>query len=169
MNASIRRLLAAIGVLGTLVLAGGVGFFILGHGRWTLLDCLYMTVITLSTVGFAELSNMGQVPGARGLTVLLIVSGVGALAYVQGNLTALLVEGVIGTAWRRNRMNKQIASLSGHIVVAGCGATSAAMPRGLPVALIGIPFTRGAAGPPPPPGLLAKARQAPGEMPAPLE
>jgi voltage-gated potassium channel len=80
-------------------------------------------VITLSTVGFAELGHMSDVPGARALTVGLIVSGVGALAYVQGNLTALLVEGAIGNAWRRNRMRKQISVQSGHIVVAGCGST----------------------------------------------
>ena len=123
MNASIRRLLAALGVLLSLTLVGAAGFWTLGHGRWTFGDCLYMTVITLSTVGFAELGHMADVPGARVLTVGLIVSGVGALAYVQGNLTALLVEGAIGNAWRRNRMRKQISVQSGHIVVAGCGST----------------------------------------------
>ncbi len=123
MNASIRRLLAALGVLLTLTLLGATGFWTLGHGRWTFGDCLYMTVITLSTVGFAELGHMSEVPGARQLTVVMIISGVGALAYVQGNLTALLVEGAIGNAWRRNRMRRQIAEQSGHIVVAGAGST----------------------------------------------
>jgi voltage-gated potassium channel len=66
---------------------------------------------------------MHEVPGARPLTVALILSGVGTIAYVQGNVTALLVEGVIGQALRRNRMRKAIASLSGHIVVAGSGST----------------------------------------------
>ncbi len=123
MNALLRRMLAAWGVLVALVFLGSVGFFLLGHGRWKFFECVYMTVITLSTVGFGELSHMGEVPGARALTVGLIVSGVGALAYFQGNLTALLVEGVIGQALRRNRMRKQIAALSGHIVVAGAGST----------------------------------------------
>ncbi len=82
-----------------------------------------MTVITLSTVGFGELSQMHEVPGARPLTIALIVSGVGALAYVQGNLTALLVEGVIGQVLRRNRMRNAIAKLSRHVVVAGAGST----------------------------------------------
>ena len=123
MNALIRRMLAALVVLISLVFLGSTGFFLLGHGRWKFFECVYMTVITLSTVGFGELSHMGEVPGARVLTISLIVSGVGALAYVQGNLTALLVEGVIGQALRRNRMRKQIASLTGHIVVAGAGST----------------------------------------------
>jgi voltage-gated potassium channel len=123
MNPAIRRLFYAVGVLTTLVCAGSTGFWILGHGRWRFGDCVYMTVITLSTVGFGELSKMHEVPGARGLTIALIVSGVGALAYVQGNLTALLVEGAIGQAFRRNRMRKAIEAQSGHIVVAGAGST----------------------------------------------
>src|ERR1700746_3520772 len=116
MNALIRRLFIAVGVLVTLVFVGATGFFALGHGRWAFFECVYMTIITLSTVGFGELSHMREVTGARALTIMLIVSGVGALAYVQGNLTALLVEGVIGQALRRNRMRKQIAALNGHIV-----------------------------------------------------
>jgi voltage-gated potassium channel len=122
-NASLRRLVAAVAVLLSLVAVGTVGFWRLGHGRWTPGECAYMTIITLSTVGFAELGNMHEVPGARALTVALIVSGVGALAYVQGNLTALLVEGVIGQAFRRNRMKRMIEGLSGHVVVAGAGGT----------------------------------------------
>ena len=83
-----------------------------------------MTVITLSTVGFAELNDMAKVPGARGLTPWRSSSAEWAtLAYVQGNVTALLVEGVIGQAFRRNRMRKAIDALNGHIVVAGTGST----------------------------------------------
>jgi voltage-gated potassium channel len=100
-----------------------MGFYVLGNGRWELSECAYMTVITLSTVGFGELSQMHEVPGARPLTIVLIISGVGALAYVQGNLTALLVEGVIGQAWRRNRMRKAIEAMEGHVVVCGAGST----------------------------------------------
>ncbi|HWL86917.1 MAG TPA: potassium channel protein [Polyangiaceae bacterium] len=123
MHASIRRLLIALGFFLCLVFGGAAGYFVLGHGRWGFGECLYMTIITLSTVGFGELNQMADVEGARGLTVVLIVSGIGALAYVQGNLTALLVEGAIGQALRRNRMRKRIDSLHGHIVVAGAGAT----------------------------------------------
>ena len=123
MNASLRRLLVAVSVMASLVALGTVGFFALGHGRWTLGDTLFMTVITLSTVGFGELSNMGEVPGARALTMGLIVSGIGVLAYVQGNLTALLVEGVIGQVWRKRRMKAAIESIKDNVVVAGAGAT----------------------------------------------
>lgn len=123
MDVLLRRLIGAVAVVLVLVLVGAVGFYYLGHGRWAFADCVYMTVITLSTVGFGELSQMHEVRGARPLTIGLIVSGVGALAYVQANVTALLVEGVIGHALRRNRMNKAIANTSGHVIVAGAGST----------------------------------------------
>lgn len=122
-NASVRRLIAAVGVFAMLVAIGTVGYFVLGDGRWSFADCAYMTVITISTVGFFELGHMRDVPGARALTVGLIIGGVGVLAYMQSNLTALLVEGVIGQALRRRRMHREIEKLSGHIVVAGAGGT----------------------------------------------
>jgi voltage-gated potassium channel len=122
-NGSLRRLVVALLVLFTLEAVGSAGFWLLGHGRWGVAECAYMTVITLSTVGFGELSQMHEVPGARALTIGLIVTGLGALAYLQGNLTALLVEGVIGQVLRRNRMRKAIATLRGHVVIAGAGST----------------------------------------------
>jgi voltage-gated potassium channel len=122
-NASLRRLFLAVGVFVALLAIGSGGYFVLGHGRWRLADCAYMTIITISTVGFFELREMSNVPGARALTVSLIVSGVGVLAYTQSNLTALFVEGVIGQALRRKRMQRDIAKLSDHIVVAGAGST----------------------------------------------
>jgi voltage-gated potassium channel len=123
LNASVRRLIVAVGVFAMLVAIGTVGYFVLGDGRWSFADCAYMTVITISTVGFFELGHMRDVPGARALTVGLIIGGVGVLAYMQSNLTALLVEGVIGQALRRRRMHKEIEKLSGHVVVAGAGGT----------------------------------------------
>ncbi len=122
-NKSVKRLAYAAVLLIGLVLVGSGGYYALGGGRWSFSECLYMTVITLSTVGFGELARMGEVPGARTLTIMLIVGGVGTLAYVQANVTAVLVEGAIGQALRRNRMRKKIEALSGHIVVAGSGST----------------------------------------------
>jgi len=122
-SASLRRLAAAVAGFAVLVAIGTVGYWALGAGRWRPSDCVYMTIITISTVGFYELREMDGTPGARPLTVGLIISGVGVLAYMQSNLTALLVEKTIGLALRRRRMQKAIAKLSGHVVVAGAGGT----------------------------------------------
>ena len=118
-----RRLIVAFGLFGLLVVLGSLALFILGHGRWAFSECLYMAIISITTVGFGELSQMHEVAGARFTTAALIILGLGTIAYFQSNLTALLIEGVIGLALRRNRMRKQITSLSQHVIVAGAGST----------------------------------------------
>lgn len=120
---SIRRLLVALLIFATMVLVGGCGYYVLGHQRWSFFECIYMTVITIFTVGFGELPHMHEVRFARAFTTILIVGGVGTMTYVQGSLTAILVEGAIGKAFRRTRMRKAIEALKGHVVVAGAGST----------------------------------------------
>jgi voltage-gated potassium channel len=119
----LHRLLQSLLLLAAVVLAGGVGYYVLGHGRWGLSQSIYMSIITVSTVGFEELPGFEHVRGTRELTAVVIVFGIGAVAYFQSTLTALLVEGALGHAWRRNRMKKQIEKLSHHVVVAGLGST----------------------------------------------
>ncbi len=110
-------------MLFTALLGGGAGYWFLGHGRWHYAECVYMTTITLTTVGFGELPHMADVPGARFLTGIIAAFGVSVVAYAQGNVTALVIEGAFGEALRRRRMEKSIAALRGHVVVAGAGST----------------------------------------------
>jgi voltage-gated potassium channel len=123
LDTTLQRMLAAIAAMAILAVTGGVAYYLLGRGVWTFSDCIYMAIITISTVGFAELNRMGDVHGARPVTIALIVSGIGVIAYFQANLTALLVEGTIGQVLRRNRMRKNIIGLRDHVVVAGAGST----------------------------------------------
>ncbi len=125
MRAEIGRQLAAAGISLLLVAAVGAGgYHVLGAGRWGWGDCLYMTIITLSTVGFGEvLPDMGAVPGARGWTLTLILLGSGTLLFFVSSLTAFIVEGDIQGVLRRRRMQKAIDQLKGHFIVVGVGAT----------------------------------------------
>jgi voltage-gated potassium channel len=83
-----------------------------------------MTIVTLSTVGFAEtLPNMDQVPGARVWTVGLILLGSGTLLYFASTLTALLVEGDLRGVLQRNRMTRKLDKIQDHIIVCGVGGT----------------------------------------------
>jgi voltage-gated potassium channel len=118
-----KRVFQALGLLAIVMLLGGFAYYALGGGRWSLESSIYMSVITVSTVGFAELPGFNDVPGAHQLTTGIIVLGIGAVAYFQSTMTALLVEGAIGQAWRRKRMKRNIDALSNHIVVAGIGST----------------------------------------------
>lgn len=103
---------------------GTLAYYLLGAGRWTLFDCFYMTLITLSTVGYGEvLQGMQDMPGGRLITVALIVLGSGTLLYFVSTITALLVEGDLQGIIRRRKMDRLIEKLSGHAIVCGAGST----------------------------------------------
>jgi len=119
-----QRLLSALFFLTLVVVGGATILHQVGAGRWSWFDCFYMTVITLSTVGFGEtLDGFADVPGARPLLLVLIVLGSGTLLYFISNFTALLVEGDLGGLLLRRRMQTRIDRLDDHILVCGMGTT----------------------------------------------
>ena len=118
-----RRVLSALSLLGIIILLGGAALYWLGQGEYTFAHSLYFAVITISTVGFAELPHLEGHPGARAVTGVMIIAGIGTIAFFQSTLTALLIEGVIAKVYRRRRMENKIARLKNHMVVAGCGRT----------------------------------------------
>ena len=119
-----NRLLGATLWLGVVVCVGAIGFHAIGHGEWGWWDCVYFTIVTLSTVGFGEtLPGMHEAEYARVWTVGLIVLGSGTLLYFISTLTAFIVEGDLGGALRRNRMQGRINQLEGHYIVCGAGTT----------------------------------------------
>jgi len=84
------RLFAGFAVLALMLAAGTVGYYLLGDGMWKPFDCFYMTLITITTVGYGEtLENMDKVEHARALTVVLLVRCSAPLATDEGsgNLT----------------------------------------------------------------------------------
>jgi voltage-gated potassium channel len=118
------RLLGGFVALALVIFLGSLGYYLLGDGRWDFSSCLYMTVITLTTVGFGEvLPNFDHVDHVRGFTVVLIVFGMGTFLYFASTLTAVIIEGDLRAAMRRTRMRKQIAKLQDHFIVCGLGST----------------------------------------------
>jgi voltage-gated potassium channel len=102
---------------------GVVGYRVLGADQHGWIDAVYMTVITLTTVGFSEVIDMSGHPGGRIFTTLLLLWGVGAFLYFFSTFTAFLVEGHIQHLLWRRRMSRAIERLSGHIIVCGGGHT----------------------------------------------
>jgi voltage-gated potassium channel len=86
---------------------------------WGLIDSLYMTVITLATVGYGEVHEISQT--GRVFTVVLIVLGVGFFLYVIGNVIQFLVEGRIRIILGRRKLDKQINELKNHYIICGYG------------------------------------------------
>jgi len=67
------------------------GLHNLSKGQYTLLDCLYMTVITITTIGYGEIVDLSQNPVGRVFTMFIAFSGIGIATYVFSNVTALMV------------------------------------------------------------------------------
>ncbi len=111
------RLITVLAAVAGVVLIGTVGYRLLE--RWSLLDSVYMTVITLATVGYGEVHPLSD--GGRIFTILLILGGIGVMTYAFSTMTAIIVEGDLSTAFKRRRMQKEIEKLSGHYVVCGGG------------------------------------------------
>ncbi len=92
-----------------------------------MLDSVYMTVITLSTIGYGEVNPVSQ-PG-RIFTLILIVMGVGFFLYVIGNVVQFLVEGRIRLILGRHKLDKQINQLNNHYIICGYGRMGRAFCR----------------------------------------
>lgn len=118
-----RRRLRTAGIGALLVLSvGSVGYYILDTGDTGIhrvLDAVYMTVITLTTVGYGEIVPLDAKPWGRVFTMVLLIFGFAILAYFASTLTAFLVEGQIGNVFRRQRMQKAIGQLKEHYIVCG--------------------------------------------------
>jgi voltage-gated potassium channel len=104
-------------LLASITVAGTIGYVLIEG--WSVGDALYMTVITMSTVGFQEVRPLST--AGRDFTILLIVAGVASFTYLVGSLSQYVASGVLTGAFRSRRMQHAIEHLSGHYIVCGYG------------------------------------------------
>ena len=113
-----RRIRLAVVMLSGIIFVGTAGYMTLG---WDLLDALYMTVITVGTIGFEEVRDLDENIAGRLWTIILIISGVAVLGYATTSLVALAVEGTVRDYFRGRRMRAEIGKLSDHQIICGYG------------------------------------------------
>lgn len=103
----------------TVLAVGTIGYWFIGGQRYSILDCLYMTVITVLTIGFGEIIDLSDKPGGRVFTMFIALFGVGTLTYILSSFTAFVVEGELKEIFGRRRMEKAIEKLRHHYIVCG--------------------------------------------------
>lgn len=116
---SSRTIQIGIGLLVSIVSIGTLGYhFIEGMN---FLDSLYMTIITVSTVGFKEVGEQPLSPSGKIFTMGLIITSLGSLAYVGSNMARFVFDGELAKYIKTYRVDKKIAKLKNHVIIVGYG------------------------------------------------
>ena len=113
---AVRRLRRAFTLLAAVVAVGSAGYVALG---FTLLDAIYQTVTTVTTVGFREVEPLDNT--GKAYTIVVVLVGVGTALFTLGALIETLVEGRLTDAYGRRRMEHRIDSMTAHVIVCGWG------------------------------------------------
>ncbi len=117
MISSTKHLITSVLLTIVILTFGTTGYMIIEG--WSIFDAVYMTVITISTVGYGEvhkISRIGQI-----FTVFLVFAGVGFCIYVAGSVVQFMVEGQIRIILGRRRLDKKIGRLKNHYIICGYG------------------------------------------------
>jgi voltage-gated potassium channel len=112
-----HRLFFAILFFGIAICSGIIGFMTIEG--FTANEAFYMTMITISTVGYGEVHQLSE--RGRIFTSLLIIFNIGALTYSVSAISAFVFEGDLKSILKENQMERELASLKDHVIVCGYG------------------------------------------------
>ena len=129
-----RRMRLSLILFAGVLLTGFAGYQLLEG--FTPLDALYMTVITVTTVGFGEVVPLDA--SGRMFTIALIASGVGTVGFAAASGAEFVVDGHMRRIIERRRMNRSIGHLENHIIICGFGRVGRSLAEELVVE--GVPF-----------------------------
>ena len=112
-----RSFYFAIGLLLLVIFLGILGFMLIE--KFNFPDAFFMTIITISTVGFREVKPLSEI--GQFFTAFLIIISFGIFAYAVTTLTRYIVDGVFRNYLKDNKVKKKIEKLNGHVIVCGYG------------------------------------------------
>ena len=112
-----QRVFKAILILLLILAIGVIGYMLLED--YSFLNALYMTVITISTVGFAEVKRLSS--GGQVFTIFLIIGSFGIFAYILSSLTQAILSGDLNLFYKLYRIVNTIDKLEGHTIICGFG------------------------------------------------
>jgi voltage-gated potassium channel len=100
------------------IIVFGTGGYIAVEGM-SLFDAFYMTIITISSVGFMEVQPLSTI--GRGITIVIIVMGISLMTFTLGQVARIFVEGELRKILGRRKLEKQVAELQDHYIICGYG------------------------------------------------
>ncbi len=104
-----------------ILISGTTGYWYIGGGKYSVIDCLYMTVITILTIGYGEIIDLTGNTTGRLFTILIAFLGIGTATYIISTFTALIVEGQLKETFKKRKMEKNIKKLDNHFIICGAG------------------------------------------------
>ncbi len=124
---SSRRIILGLSLFSLTVTTAVAGYMVAG---WTLLDAIYMVVITIFGVGYGEVQPLESTP-LKVFTILVIIAGALSVAYTVSGFIQLITEGEIRRALNLKRMTQDIAALQDHVIICGFGRIGQMLARSL--------------------------------------
>lgn len=125
MDNNIKKKLIQTGAALLFVLAiGTFGYYFITQREYDVFTCFYMTVITITTIGFDEIIDLEKYSGARPFTIVLAFAGIGLLTYFVSSISAFILEGHIQQSYKKLKMEKNISKMQDHYIICGIGKHS---------------------------------------------
>ena len=114
---STKNIFRGLLMLAVVLCIGTIGYTIIE--KWSVLDSLYMTVITITTVGYKEVKTVSM-PG-RVFTIVIIFLGMGIMAYTLGMVAQMMVQFQVSSIIGRRKLGSKIKSIKNHYIICGHG------------------------------------------------
>ncbi len=120
-----KTLLWVVGAIVLMVIIGTVGYMLIE--RWGFLDALYMTVTTITTVGYKEVQPLST--AGRVFSMLLILGGVGVILYGLGTIVEYAIKAQLSGVFKRRAVRRQVERLQNHYIICGYGRVGESVAR----------------------------------------
>jgi voltage-gated potassium channel len=122
-----KKIIKGLFILLVILLIGSVGYMVIE--KWEFLDALYMTVITITTVGFGEVRQVTRL--GRIFTIFIIFFGIGIIAYILGMVAQAMVDLQVRSIIGRRKLGLKIRSIKNHYIICGYGRIGKTITREL--------------------------------------
>ncbi len=125
MDSTLKKRLFQTGVALLLVFGVGTfGYYSITDGAYNLFTCFYMTMLTVTTIGFDEIIPVKNYEAGRPFTVFIAFFGIGVLTYFVSTIAAVIIEGKLRESYKKRKMDKSIVKYKDHYIICGVGSHS---------------------------------------------